>query len=718
MRRVWLIMGFMFMLGQVPGVAAEKAADVPLTPDNVLGGMPGPKAVETAKVAEVAPRMQSGPGKRFSHFQSLKPGSIAPQGWARTYTRMIADGWVALYATEKPNAVYAYYWQHSKTGGEIGYSSYFAEGWSHLSTMLPESRTARDFDPWLEKVMAAQEKDGYMGECDPPARWHDVLDGQSQSYLIDAMLWRYQATGDPKLLAAGERSARRLIKAWGQDQKEVNNGIFAGTGSVIISTMRNLYLLTGKPEYRDLAKQVFDRYGRAGFYLDDPKALPNNTPKFWFVGLHSVVESWLLGHPAMIYEITGDAKALQASIKGWDYLNQFVMVDGQLTGNELITKKVPRAIGEHCTAVTWSITNHELARITGDVKYADMAERCILNAYPGSKSTDTLTLAYMHSANQLVASEWSHPHNDDYDFELSREYYSTAHPPLCCNSISPRAMPYYVENSVMQTSAGLAVVYYSPFQATAQVPGAGEVRLAQESNYPFEDEVRIKVTPQRKAEFTIELRVPGWCSSATIEVNGQPLAIKVTPGKYESIRRTWMEQDLVVMRMQVPIRLEEFNLSNGWSGYSPHPSMVHEPGVAVMRGPLTFAMPVEEKWQPATLPQTAASAKTSKAYRVFVKEGSKWNYALILDPKNLDRCFEVKRHAIAEGVSPWATRPMELEVSAREVLGWQMDGSPEHPLTPALPYLPMKLSPTVTKVRLVPFGCTHLRMAYLPSTDK
>ncbi len=689
-------------------MTAEKATELPPAPDRAFGSMTDPKAGDPLKVAEGRPLVKSGPIKTFNHFQALKPGSIEPRGWARTYTQMIADGWLLLYAQEKPQAVYYRYLHHVKEAVQNG--AYFAEGWAHVATMLPKSNVARDLDPWLEKVMAAQEKDGYMGEVDPPIRWQDVWDLYSQAYIMDAMLLRYQITGDPKLLSACERSARRIIKAWSQDPKEVNNGIF-GNG-LIITTMRTLYLLTGKPEYRDLAVGVYDKYGRAGFYLDNPSA------KFWFIGLHSVSETWLLSHPAIIYEMTGNTKALQASLAGWDYLKQFVMVDGQLTGNELITKIVPRAIGEHCTSVTWSITNHELAKITGDVKYADMAERCMLNAYPGAKSTDTLTLAYMHSPNQLVASEWSHPHNDDFDFELSREYYSTAHDPLCCNSISSRAMPYYIENSVMQTTTGLAVVYYSPFQAAANVPGAGKVRLAQESNYPFEDEVRLRVTPQKKAEFTIELRVPGWCSSAQIEINGKPFAVTAAPGKYASIRRIWSKKDLVVLRMQVPIRLEEFNLNNGWSGFSPHPPLVHEPGVAVIRGPLTFTMPVAENWQPATLPKSPTSAKTVKAYRVFVKDGCKWNYALVLDKKNLDGCFEVKRHAIPAGVSPWSTVPMELEVSAREVEDWQMEGSPSHPLTPALPYIPMKLSPTVAKVRLVPYGCTHLRMTYLPSTDK
>jgi hypothetical protein len=43
-----------------------------------------------------------------------------------------------------------------------------------------------------------------------------------------------------------------------------------------------------------------------------------------------------------------------------------------------------------------------------------------------------------------------------------------------------------------------------------------------------------------------------------------------------------------------------------------------------------------------------------------------------------------------------------------------MDGEPDHPMTPGLPYKPMSLADQEEIITLVPFGCTHLRLAYLP----
>ena len=230
MKRICAIVCFMLVWGGMSGPKAEEAIKPPpLTPDNVLGGMPGVKATEIDKPAKAKPgssAAKSGPVKSFSHFQGLKPGSIQPQGWARAYTQAVADGWLLLYAKEKPKLVFAQYWKRINDMGENTYASYFAEGISHMTTMLPDSKVAKEFGPWLEKVLASQDQDGYLGEIDPPARWHTILDVNSQAFLLDALLSRYRATGDPRLLSACERSAHRIIKAWSQDDKEVTKGMF------------------------------------------------------------------------------------------------------------------------------------------------------------------------------------------------------------------------------------------------------------------------------------------------------------------------------------------------------------------------------------------------------------------------------------------------------------------------------------------------------------
>jgi hypothetical protein len=356
--------------------------------------------------------------------------------------------------------------------------------------------------------------------------------------------------------------------------------------------------------------------------------------------------------------------------------------------------------------VEWFYTSHALARITGEVKYADAAERAMLNAYPAAKSPDGMTVAYMHTPNQLVASEWSQPHGwTSPDWCASRQHYHSAHEPLCCNSNGPRALAGYIESMVMLADDGPAVVYYGPCAANAVVPGAGGVSLRMDTGYPFEDRVIITVAPESAMTFSLSLRIPGWCSAAAIEINGQAWSGAAAPGSYARLRREWRAGDTVAIHFACPVRFErwrrsEFHLRAG--------------GVAVLRGPLTYALPVDEAWQRFE-PPARGPGQGVVAYRVLPAPGAAWNYALVLRPDQPDQGFERVALPVPAQSRPWEHPPIGLRVNARRVLNWRLRGDPEHPETPLMPFNPVELADEETTVTLVPFGCTHLRMTYLPA---
>ena len=53
--------------------------------------------------------------------------------------------------------------------------------------------------------------------------------------------------------------------------------------------------------------------------------------------------------------------------------------------------------------------------------------------------------------------------------------------------------------------------------------------------------------------FPLVLRIPGWCSNATITVNGQLQTAK-SPASFFRIQRTWANGDLVVVNLPMPIQ--------------------------------------------------------------------------------------------------------------------------------------------------------------------
>lgn len=646
--------------------------------------------------------------KLYSHFTALDPGSIRPQGWIRTYTQTIADGWPLLYAKERVPIVYDQFWKRRGPSVTADFASYFADGIIRLSEILPLSELAKEKPVWMKQVLDAQEADGYLGGYPKDHRWGNGIGDEwleifSQSNMLQALLYEYQCRKDASILNACQRSADLIIQAYHRPEGEVRHSIFSGHGVIIIRAMRDLYAITGKKDYSDFSLELLNKYCRdLQRYKVHSMACE---------GAHAIVETEDLSFPATVYEMTGDEELLKASIASWDMVNQYIMVDGQPTAAEAIKKIQPRVLEEHCGSVEWPITNNIMLRLTGDVRYADAAERAIFNAYPGAKSPDTLTLGYMHRVNELVAAEWGWPMDLDRDNWITRTYFTTAHMPLCCNVNSPRAMPHFIDNMALRSpGGGLVVAYYGPAKIEADVAGAGNVELVMATDYPFEDTVRITVNPDKDAPFPIELRVPGWCSSAKIELNGKPAEVKAEPGKFATVQGTWHKGDTIVLTMDVPVKLVD---------YPEGP--LYAAGTAVLRGPLTYVLPVEEDWQRftdmAAQVYREAHDKEHLSFRVMPRKGAIWNYALIVDKAHPEKSFTLKRFADSRNGVLWKDYPLGLTVKARKVLNWEIEGPKDHPNTPNLPYKPMKLSKRIDTVTLVPFGCTRLRMSYLPTTD-
>ena len=100
---------------------------------------------------------------------------------------------------------------------------------------------------------------------------------------------------------------------------------------------------------------------------------------------------------------------------------------------------------------------------------------------------------------------------------------------------------------------------------------AGNITLKQETNYPFEGNIKIQVEPANNdTEFTLWLRIPTWCSDQfvpgnlykyadnskqqiTASVNGQKVKSDIQDG-YMPIRRKWKAGDQVELNLPMEVR--------------------------------------------------------------------------------------------------------------------------------------------------------------------
>ena len=50
---------------------------------------------------------------------------------------------------------------------------------------------------------------------------------------------------------------------------------------------------------------------------------------------------------------------------------------------------------------------------------------------------------------------------------------------------------------------------------------SGSVRLQIETDYPWNGDVKLTVTPEQPGPFAVNLRMPAWCRQAEMRLNGQ-----------------------------------------------------------------------------------------------------------------------------------------------------------------------------------------------------
>ncbi len=78
-------------------------------------------------------------------------------------------------------------------------------------------------------------------------------------------------------------------------------------------------------------------------------------------------------------------------------------------------------------------------------------------------------------------------------------------------------------------------------------------------------------------EFTLRLRLPGWCRGAAVSLNGNALAPTLERG-YACLTRAWQPGDVVELDFPMPVEKLEA-----------HPEVAHCTGrVALQRGPLVY----------------------------------------------------------------------------------------------------------------------------------
>jgi DUF1680 family protein len=127
---------------------------------------------------------------------------------------------------------------------------------------------------------------------------------------------------------------------------------------------------------------------------------------------------------------------------------------------------------------------------------------------------------------------------------------------------------------------GVWLNLYGGNRLSTRLADGSTLQLSQTTNYPWDGKITLRLEKAPATAFSFFLRIPGWCQSATLLVNGQAVKANLSPGQYATLNRRWKAGDIITLNLPMPVTLVEAN------------PMVEETRnqVAVKRGPIVYCL--------------------------------------------------------------------------------------------------------------------------------
>jgi uncharacterized protein len=487
------------------------------------------------------------------------------------------------------------------------------EGASYSLTTFPDPDLDAYVDSVIDLIAIGQEEDGYLTTyktidttkspawwCPGGSRW-EHLDCSHELYnsghLFEAAAAHFRATGKRNFLDIALRNADLLVSVFGPGKKvEVPGHQIVETGLI------KLYLITQKPEYLALARFFLDARGDStrrkiwGPYNQDHKPVIQQEEA---VG-HAVRAAYMYAGMTDIAALYNDDAYQKAVNTIWNnvvtkkiYLTGGIGArhDGEAFGDNYELPNLT-AYNETCAAIANVYWNYRLFLLHGDAKYMDVLERTLYNGVISGVSLEGTTFFY---PNPL---ECDMEYRFNSGGSLTREPWFDC---SCCPTNMCRFMPSVPGYIYARQEHVLYVNLFVESQTETKLENALVV-VQQKTDYPWSGDVRILVSPRKKALFTVKVRIPGWSvnkplpgdlyrytnpseNKPELAINGEKTAFSEEKG-YAVLTRTWSPGDEILVSLPMEVRKVKA-----------HEQVADNRGkVALERGPVVYC--VEETDNP------------------------------------------------------------------------------------------------------------------------
>lgn len=448
----------------------------------------------------------------------------------------------------------------------------------------------------LDRIIASQEPGGYVGVTSQAYREkHKVplrgMDAYELYFKLHGLIAAWEQWGDRRALDSAAKLGDYLVnhiapgkaEFWPSDLRPPANrekvltgeSAIAGhavhyslEGTMLIDPMLRLALATDDERYLNWSKWVVDNIDRWSGWDTFSKLdrVAEGTMEIHevqpYVHSHTFHMNFL-GF-LRLYEITGDPSYLEKVAGAWrDIASRQIYITGGVSVGEHYeaghVKPVTGHVVETCATMSWLQVTQYLLELTGEVKYADAMEKLLWNHVFAAQAIDGDTYRY-HTAPNGVKPEG---------------YY---HGVDCCTGSGHRMISLLPTFLYGKDEDGVFINQYAASTADVKLSEGRSMRLRQETAYPEDTAVRITVEAAPSGRSEIRLRIPSWCASPGVKLNGAARE-DVKAGGYLVIGREWQAGDTLDL---------SFLMELGWvRSDSPWRTVIHRlPGGEIMHEPV------------------------------------------------------------------------------------------------------------------------------------
>lgn len=608
-------------------------------------------------------------------FTPLPLGSVRPQGWLLTQCLLQRDGLTgnaeALYAADLgTNSAWL-----GGSGDNWEKSPYYYKGLIALAYTMNDATLKTKAQKWMDWLLTHQGADGFLGPTNNNDWWPRML----ATYALKDY---YEATADarvPNVLSNYFRYMKNNLPSrplidWGKaragDEMEVALWFYNRNGDTNLLALVNL-----------LRQQAYDW---PGIFSSNHFMLYGTD----FQPKHNVNVEQALKFPAVYYQLSKSVSDSNALSLGLNHLmREHGLSCGINSGTEFLAGNASIQGVELCSIVEEMLSLETSAAITGDASLLDRLETISFNALPAALTSNLKGHQYYIQPNSVIAINGNHGFNQDYQ-NATLPGPNSGFP--CCRFNLHMGWPKFIQSSWAATAeGGLAAMAYGPTVVNALVAGK-QVQISEETAYPFEDEIRLRVSVSNSAAFPLKLRVPGWCSNASVSINGK-LQAGAVAGSFLRLSNSWNNGDLITLNFPMQLQTQT------------GPSR----SVAVNRGPLVYSLRIGENWTVRTPDPLGLGFDEFE-----IQPSTPWNYALQLDPINPGTALSF--NALSTPANPFdpAQNPITLTAFAKKIPSWGIGWLGTQSFEP--PASPVASTSALESVSLVPFGSQHLRVSWFP----